>query len=157
MKNQLLILCLFSFFWGCEGCKSIDKKQLQRVWVMKEAIHIDQNGGRGRYYVRGQGGNLLNYDPFLLDLTSADALKFTDVAKGGDRFDFVGKWRVEQNVKLVLFDLSPEPTCTDGVDCAKDGIQFFIDSIKDNELKINRLYRSDKTGDTVNEYTLIPN
>jgi len=152
MKKNLLIFLVLAVVTGCKKAKVAT--QLERVWVVKEATHIQ--GSRIKVYTKGQGGNLFNYDPFVLDLSDANVVKFTDVAQGGDRFDFTGKWRVDQNVKLVLFDLSPEPTCSDGVDCIKEGIQFFIDKVSDNELKINRLYRSDKTGDTVNEYILIP-
>ncbi len=155
MKRQGLI---FALLMGLLGCKKDDVSvQMERVWVVKEAVHIPQGGGgRTKVYERGQTGNLFNYDAFLLDLRNRDALLFTDIAQGGDRFDFVGKWRVDQNIRLVLFDLNPEPTCSEGVDCAKEGIQFFIDKVSDNELKINRLYVSDKTGNTVNEYTLMP-
>jgi len=152
MKTNLLVFLVLVALISCKS--PIVTTQMERVWVVKEATHIQ--GSRIKVYVKGQGGNLFNYDPFVLDLSDANSVKFTDVAQGGDRFDFTGKWRVEQNVKLVLFDLSPEPTCSDGVDCVKDGIQFFIDKVSENELKINRLYRSDKTGDTVNEYILIP-
>ncbi|WP_157585358.1 hypothetical protein [Runella zeae] len=152
------IMVSFVLLMGLLGCKNKDiTAQLGRVWIVKQAIHIDKNGGRNVVYDKTNGINLFNYEPFLLDLTNADALKFTDVAVGGDRYDFVGKWRVDEKVRLVLYDLSPEPTCIDDrSDCMKDGIQFFINSSSDNELKINRLYSSDKTGDTLNEYTLQP-
>ncbi|RDB06317.1 hypothetical protein DVG78_08620 [Runella aurantiaca] len=155
MKIQGLI---FALMIGVLGCKKKDvSTQMDRAWIMKQAVHIPQGGGgRTKVYERGQAGNLFNYDGFLLDLSNQNALQFTDIGQGGDRFDFTGKWRVDQNVRLVLFELSPEPTCSEGVDCAKEGIQFFIDKISDTELKINRLYVSDKTGNTVNEYTLIP-
>ncbi|MEZ4905182.1 MAG: hypothetical protein R2822_27250 [Spirosomataceae bacterium] len=92
---------------------------------MKEAIHIDQNGGRGRYYMRGQSGNLLNYDPFVLDLSSRDVFKVYRCSPRSDRLILSRKWRVEQMSNWCYTICRPNLLVAMGGDCAKDGIQFY--------------------------------
>ena len=94
MQTMKILGLIFALLMALLGCKKDDVSvQMERLWVVKEAVHIPQGGGgRTKVYERGQAGNLFNYDAFLLDLRNRDALLFTDIAQGGDRFDFVGKW-----------------------------------------------------------------
>jgi hypothetical protein len=66
-----------------------------------------------------------------------------------DNQTFTGQWEVQEDTKLILKNLSPHPTGTNGI------IEYSITQLSDNALKLTRTATSVKTGNTLNNYELI--
>jgi hypothetical protein len=88
------------------------------------------------------------YVRFRLDLTKPDAVLLTDI----DGRLTTGTWSVStDNKRLILTNLSPAPSDTQGI------IEYNILQIPDETtLQLQRTADSRKTGNSMNEYGLIP-
>ena len=159
IKSTLIWICLIGLLASCK--KDDVQPSIQRNWIMKTVRHKSNDPGKPAVvvYERGAANNIATaYKNFNLDLSKQDTLSFTDIDQDGSVYKFIGKWRVDKSVKLVLYNLKETtlgvpPSCED---CDKNGIEYFIVSIAEDQLIVNRLYTSDKTGDTLNEYILEP-
>jgi hypothetical protein len=88
------------------------------------------------------------YVRFRLDLTKPDMVLLTDI----DGRLTTGTWLVStDNKRLILNNLSPAPSDTQGI------IEYNILQTPDeNSLQLQRTADSRKTGNSTNEYGLIP-
>lgn len=84
------------------------------------------------------------YNNFRLDLSSKTSATLVDF--DGNRF--TGTWSVPSDTRLVLTGLTPQPTGTNGT------IEFTISGLTDTEVVLTRTAASQKTGGTINVYTL---
>ena len=99
-------------------------------------------------YARGGSANSWpGYAEFRLNLTTASGVnKVMYTEWNGDKFE--GEWELQGDSKLILKNLVPPPTASNGT------IEFNITSLDDNKLVLTRTSASKKTGDTINSYTL---
>ncbi|WP_332368319.1 hypothetical protein [Spirosoma telluris] len=95
-------------------------------------------------YTKGATSNIRNYNGFRLDLSNPPAVSITDY----DGLTFTGQYEVPSDTRLVLKNLNPQPTGTNGT------IEFTINSVSDNQLDLTRVTSSPKTGGTTNQYAL---
>lgn len=88
------------------------------------------------------------YTNFRLDLSKADTVRLKDV----DGRLTVGNWTVStDNKRLILSNLNPKPTNTGG------NIEYYILSEPDGlSLSLERTAESRKTGNTIDQYRLVP-
>ena len=137
----LSLLILLGALMGCSGNKPAPvSERIAKIWT---ASKVDEN--KVTVYTRGGASNVRNYTAFKLDLSQAPTVKYTEF----DGNTFVGKYSLPSDTRLVLTDLNPVPTgLTTGT------IEFTINSIDDNNLSLSRTTTSQKTGGTLNDYTL---
>ncbi len=144
MKN-----CLFLFtVLGCvvTACqpRQAEPAGIGKVW---KAQSVKQNGTV--VYTEGNTGSIRpSYAIFRLDLTAKDQVIFTDL----DAMRTAGKWTLSPgNVRLILENLVPAPSETTGT------IEFYVTNAPTTErLELKRTTNSRKTGNSVNEYVLVP-
>ncbi|KAA9354057.1 hypothetical protein [Larkinella humicola] len=88
------------------------------------------------------------YTRFRLDLSQADKASLIDI----DGRLVTGTWTVStDNKRLILSNLTPKPTNTGGL------IEYYILSEPDGlSLQLQRTAESRKTGNTIDQYALIP-
>lgn len=130
---------------GCSQVKPVApvasvSERLAKVWTASKVVE-----GAATVYTKGGAGSNAkpNYDKFRLDLTSPSTVKYTEF----DGNTFTGTWSAT-DTRLVLTGLLPIPTGTGGL------IEFTIGPLTDTQLELTRLTVSDKTGGTINKYTL---
>jgi len=146
-KSYALLWCtVLAFTMIVAGCKKKVKPVSERIakaWTAESVKH-----GATVVYTRGGSNNQTPaYSAFRLNLTNASGamtVAFTDF----DGNTFNGNWALEGDSKLILKDLTPQPTGTGGV------IEFTINTLEDSKVVLTRLKGSSKTGGTINEYTL---
>lgn len=125
---------------GCKGDKTPPvSERIAKIWTARS---VDENSVT--VYTKGGASNVRDYSKFTLNLSSAPTVNYTEF----DGNTFVGQYSVPTDTRLVLTNLSPSPSGTNG------SIEFTINSISDNELVITRTTTSQKTGGTINKYTL---
>lgn len=144
MKTKLIIWVLIAFTGiACEP-KKVEPANVGKVW---KAQTVKENGTL--VYTEGNMNNIRpGYSRFRLDLTSTDLVTFMDL----DGRKLIGKWSLStDNNRLILNELSPPPSESSG------NIEFYINTAPtDSKLDLKRTNESRKTGNTVNEYVLIP-
>lgn len=88
------------------------------------------------------------YTNFRLDLSRPDTVRLKDV----DGRLTVGTWTIStDNKRLILANLNPRPTNTGGL------IEYYILNEPDGiSLQLERTAESRKTGNTIDQYGLIP-
>ncbi|GAB3712340.1 hypothetical protein GCM10027592_50720 [Spirosoma flavus] len=100
-------------------------------------------------YTLGATSNIKpGYTNFRLDLSQPGKAVLKDI----DGKTITGTWTVStDNKRLILSDLVPKPTNTGGM------IEYYILSEADGaSLNLERTAESRKTGNTVNQYGLVP-
>lgn len=100
-------------------------------------------------YTMGNASNIQpGYSRFRLDLRDPAKVIFQDV----DGRTITGTWTVSTtNDRLILESLTPAPSNTNGI------IEFYILAAPtDANLQLQRTAESRKTGNSINEYVLIP-
>jgi hypothetical protein len=153
MKNlKLIALFLLSSiivfqFSSCGGGKTSAKpvsEILRTVFFAKQVKHDNTV-----VYSKGAVSNTVSgYSKFKLDLSSSSSVIFTDF----DGNTFTGNYSLlSDNKTLTLTGLNPVPTGSGGT------ITFSIISFQESpaQVVLSRSGASVKTGNTVNEYTLV--
>ena len=128
------------------SCKKTPKSLTEiigRAWVpqtVKEASSV--------VYTKGGANNAQpGYSGWRLDLSSPSSATI----KERDGNSFSGQWEVREGTTntLVLKNLTPQPTGTNGT------IEFTINSSSETQFDITRTTSSQKTGGTINNYSLV--
>nr|WP_293835625.1 hypothetical protein [uncultured Arsenicibacter sp.] len=136
-----LLVGLFVIMSGCK--KPVTPPVSERIAKAWTARIVDEN--QTTVYTRGGTNNVRpGYSSFKIDLSSATTASLVEF----DGSKFTGQWSVPSDTRLVLSNLNPQPTGTNGT------IEFTINSLTDTELKLTRTTASQKTGGTINVYTL---
>ncbi|MCF0071608.1 hypothetical protein LZD49_14110 [Dyadobacter sp. CY261] len=146
-KNYALLWCsivvLGLITVGCKDKVKPVSERIAKAWTAESVKH-----GATVVYTRGGSGNIeAAYSGFRLTLTNSNGTKtvsLTDV----DAKTFTGTWDLEGDTKLILKDLTPQPTGSGGT------LEFTISGLEDSKVVLTRLKASPKTGGTINEYTL---
>jgi hypothetical protein len=146
-KNYALLWCSIMILGLLAvGCKKDPKpvsEKIAKAWTAESVKH-----GATVVYTRGGSGNIeAAYSGFRLTLTNSGGTK-TATLVDVDGKTFTGTWELEGDTKLVLSNLTPQPTGSGGK------LEFTINSIDDAKVVLTRLTASPKTGGTINEYTL---
>lgn len=142
MKIYICIIVV-AILAACQP-KKIEPADINIVWKAKS---VKQNGVV--VYEEGNpGSNQPGYARFRLDLTAGDQVTFIDV----DGRRVVGVWSLStDNNRLILENLSPPPSVSSG------NIEFYLTAPPTREnLMLKRTNESRKTGNSINEYELVP-
>lgn len=142
MKKNLYFIALL-LFAACQP-KKVEPVDIGIVWKAKS---VKENGML--VYTEGNASNAKpGYTRFRLDLTSKEQVVFQDV----DGRRLTGQWSLStDNNRLILENLTPPPSESAG------NIEFYINTPPTRQqLSLKRTNESRKTGNTVNEYELVP-
>ncbi|TKT92598.1 hypothetical protein [Dyadobacter frigoris] len=143
MRSLIKIFLATSFLMAACEPKQPEPLQIRKVW---KAITVTQNGAV--VYQQGAANNARpSYSMFRLDLTLTDQVTFIDL----DGRKTVGSWSLStDNQRLILENLVPPPSESTG------NIEFYITEATKDQLKLKRTTESRKTGNSINEYVLVP-
>jgi hypothetical protein len=148
MKKALslvtLLVCTLVFVSGCKEKVAPVSERVAKTWSARIVKH-----GSSIVFSRGNSNNINpGYANYSLNLASAPNVRLTEV----EGTTFTGNYEVPSDTKLILNNLSPEPTGTTGV------LEYTIQSISEDgtEMVIAGTAYA-KTGGTVNTYTLTSN
>lgn len=145
MKKLILYSLMLTSFAGCRARVITPITDLlAKVW---KANRVEE--GETLVYTLGAANNIKpGYTNFRLDLSRPDKASLKDL----DGRLVTGTWTVStDNKRLILDNLNPKPTNTNGI------IEYYIQSEPDgSSLNLERTAESRKTGNTVNQYALIP-
>ncbi len=131
---------LLSALMGCGGNKVAPvSERIAKVWTANIVTENSQT-----FYTRGATNNVRNYASFKLDLATPPTVRYTEF----DGNTFTGQYSVQNDNRLILTNLNPQPTGSNGT------IEFTIDSIDDTNLGLTRTSTSQKTGNSTNSYKL---
>lgn len=136
------VLVLALLFVGCKPTTKVAPvaDRIAKAWTARK---VDENSTT--VYTKGVANNVRpGYSNFRLDLSSKTSATLVDF--DGNRF--TGTWSVPSDTRLVLTGLTPQPTGTNGT------IEFTIGGLTDTEVTLTRTAASQKTGGTINIYTL---
>jgi hypothetical protein len=141
-KYTILAAIISGSFSACQP-KEIDTISVSKIWKAKS---VKENGTV--VYTEGSSGNTRpGYTRFRLDMSQYQNVVYTDV----DGRKLSGKWSLSTDYKrLILTELTPPPSETSG------NIEFYIVKTSPDLLNLKRTNESRKTGNTVNEYELVP-
>ncbi|GAB3780125.1 hypothetical protein GCM10028818_31740 [Spirosoma horti] len=145
MKTNLFLLFLLLSLGSCQPkpVKPITDL-LGKVWKANTVNEADR-----LVFTLGSTTNIKpGYINFRLDLSRPDKVSLKDV----DGRLVTGTWSVStDNKRLILANLNPKPTNTGGL------IEYNILTEPDgSSLKLERTSESRKTGNTIDQYALIP-
>lgn len=141
--KKYLFLIVITLFYSCEP-KEPKPVDIGIIW---KARTVKENGQL--VYTEGNTTNIKpGYSRFRMDLTAKDQVNFTDI----DGRKLVGQWSLStDNTRLILENLTPPPSESSG------NIEFYINTTPTrSQLSLKRTNESRKTGNTVNEYELVP-
>jgi hypothetical protein len=139
----LPVLVSFVFVVSCKSKVKPMNDRVKKVWI---ARIVKENGAV--VYSNGSSGNIKEaYASYRLDLSTPPAAILREV----DGNSYTGTYKIEGNKKIIISDITPEPTGSGGK------LEYTINSISEDNvelvLKLEGAYP--KTGNTNNEYTLI--
>ncbi len=142
MKNNLYLLALL-LLAACQP-KEVEPAHIGIIWKAKSVM---ENGMP--VYTEGNASSAKpGYSRLRLDLTSKEQVVFRDI----DGRKLSGQWSLStDNSRLILENLTPPPSESAG------NIEFYIiEKPTTTRLLLKRTNESRKTGNSVNEYELIP-
>ncbi len=115
--------------------------KVKKVWIVQSA----KENGTNVFTKGGTGNTKLYYSNFQLDLLKPPAVTLIEV----DGLTFMGTYELGGETKLILKNLTPAPSGTNGT------IEFTITKIDGTQFEITRTTTNLKTGGTTNTYNLI--
>lgn len=125
------------------GCKKDPPPLSERIAKAWSASTVRE--GSTVVYTAGAASNAKpGYSNFKLVFNSSGAVTYTEF--NGNTF--TGQWELNGDKKLILKNLNPQPTGTNGT------IEFDITDFGDTQMTLTRTTSSVKTGNTINQYTL---
>ncbi len=113
---------------------------MAKAWTARK---VDENSTT--VFTRGGANNVRpTYSNYRLDLSSKTSATLVD----WDGTRSTGTWSVPSDTRLVLTNMNPAQTGTNGT------MEFTISGLADAEVVLTRTAASQKTGGTINVYTL---
>lgn len=140
LLSALLVLMAISF--SCKEKVTPLKDRLSKSWVAR----IVKEDGNQVYSRGGSSNTKPGYDSFKLTLSSSGSATLVDINQ-----TFSGTFTATESA-ITLSGLTPEPTGSNGT--LVYNIVSFPGDNSELQLKMNEAYP--KTGNTINEYTLVP-
>lgn len=125
------------------ACKKDPPPLSERIAKAWSASTV-REGSTVVFTVGGASNAKPGYSGFKMVFNSSGAVTYTDF----DGKTFMGQWELNGDKKLILKNLNPEPTGTNGT------IEFDITEFNDTKMILTRTTPSVKTGNTINQYTL---
>jgi hypothetical protein len=144
MKTYFVLFISIFFLISCKQDEVVSVKDLiRKVW---KAQTVRENS-TVVYSITATSNIRPTYSKFQLDLRDSEKVVFVDV----DGRIVTGTWSLVEESRIVLQNLMPAPTGTNGT------IEFYFTSLPTQaSLELFRSTESKKTGGTRNEYSLIP-
>lgn len=143
MKIQALLLLMFAVVLTMIARKKGESvalsEKIKKVWTVQTAT---ENGTV--VFTKGAGRNSQNYAKYKLDLSKPPAVTLTEV----DGNTFVGQYELQKDNRLILTNLNPQPTGSDG------RREYALSAVTDNSMESSQSLANLKTGDTPNSYKL---
>lgn len=137
---------VFLFFFIIIGLGSCKEKipplseRIQATWILAEVKE-----GATLVYSKGANTNIrAGYANWRLVL-SGQSVVYTEF----DNTRFSGQYELQNDTKLILKNLTPKPSATDGT------LEFMISEATDEQMILKSAIASLKTGNSINEYKLI--
>lgn len=144
-KTSVIVLLLATVLVGIlAGCKKESPPPVSELIAKNWTASKVEENSVTVYNRSSTTANIRDYSKFRLNLSSPPTANYTD----WDGIQSTGKYSVPTDQRLVITDMTPQLTGTNGT------IEFTINSIDENNLKITRTAASPKTGNTINVYTL---
>jgi hypothetical protein len=138
MKTIYILLVSLFLVIGCKPKVPPLSERIVKSWTVTLAKE-----GNSVVFTQGTAGNIRpGYVNFKIELQSGGTVVFTDF----DGTRFTGQWELQGETKLILKNLSPQPTGTSGT------IEFTISDFTDASMTLTRTTANAKTGGTVNVY-----
>lgn len=138
------IYFLLIIVFGVAGCKPKVTPMSERI-VKSWTVTLAREGSNVVFTQGVTGNTRPGYTNFKLELQSGGTVVFTDF----DGTRFTGQWELQGDNKLVLKNLTPQPTGTSGT------IEFTISDFTDASMTLTRTTANVKTGGTVNVYQMV--
>ena len=143
MKTNFILFFLL-FGLAVIGCKPKVAPMSERIVKAWTANVVRE--GSNLVYTQGAATNTRpGYSNFKIELQTGGTVIFTDF----DGTRFTGQWTLENDTKLVLKNLTPQPTGSNGT------IEFSISDFTDGSMTLTRTTASTKTGGSVNVYQVV--
>jgi hypothetical protein len=140
MKTLYFLLIIGFLVASCKPQVTPLSERIVKSWTVALAKE-----GSSVVFTQGATGNTRpGYTNFKIELQSGGTVVFTDF--DGTRFS--GQWELQGDTKLVLKNLTPQPTGTGGT------IEFTISDFTDASMTLTRTTANAKTGGTVNVYQI---
>ena len=140
MKTIYILLIFSLLVIGCKPKVTPLSERIVKSWTVALAKE-----GSSVVFTQGATGNTRpGYTNFKIELQSGGTVVFTDF----DGTRFTGQWELQGDTKLVLKNLTPQPTGTSGT------IEFTINDFTDTSMILTRTTANAKTGGTVNVYQM---
>ncbi len=134
----LIILVLTS-----NSCKEKVKPVSERIAKVWTANLVRE--GSSVVYTKGAVSNVrAGYVNFRLDLSNPASVTLREF----DNQYFTGQWEVQNDTKLILKNLTPQPTGNNGT------IEYIITAFTDSDLKLSRTTVNQKIGGSLGSYEL---
>jgi hypothetical protein len=138
MKALYFLLMIVFVVVGCKSKITPMSERIIKSWAISSVKE-----GNNVVFTQGATNNIRpGYTSFKIELQSNGTVVFTDF----DGTRFTGQWELQEDTKLVLKNLTPQPTGTSGT------IEFAISDFTDTSMTLTRTTTSAKTGATVNVY-----
>ncbi len=113
--------------------------KIKKVWTVQT---VTENGTV--VYTKGAGSNIRSYNTYRLDLSKPPAVTLTEV----DGNTFTGQYEVLNDTRLILTNLTPQPTGSGG------RLEYALGAVTDNSMELSQSSQNRKTGNTLNIYKL---
>lgn len=140
-KIAIIIISVAAFAVSSCKTKVVPVADLiKKTWTAS----VVKEGSATVYTKGGSSNSKPGYSSFKLNLLIAPSVTLVDF----DGNTFTGQYSLKDDKTLVLTNLNPAPTGTGGT------IEFTINSVNDTVLDITRNSVSQKTGGTINNYSL---
>ena len=140
MKAIYFLLILGFLVVGCKPKVTPLAERIVKSWTVSSVKE-----GNNVVFTQGGTTNIRpGYTSFRIELQSSGTVVFTDF----DGTRFTGQWELQGDTKLVLKNLTPQPTGTSGT------IEFTISDFTDTSMTLTRPTANVKTGGTVNVYQM---
>lgn len=140
MKTIYILLISLLLVVGCKPKVTPLSERIVKSWtvaLVKEGSSV--------VFTQGTTSNTQpGYTNFKLELQSGGTVVFIDF----DGTRFTGQWELQGDTKLILKNLTPQPTGTSGT------IEFTISDFADASMTLTRATANAKTGGTVNVYQM---
>lgn len=141
MKTICILLVSILVVTGCKPKVTPLAERIVKSWTVSSVKE-----GNNVVFTQGGTTNIRpGYTSFRIEFQPSGTVVFTDF----DGTRFTGQWELEGDTKLVLKNLTPQPTGTSGM------IEFTISDFTDTSMTLTRTTANVKTGGTVNVYQMV--
>jgi hypothetical protein len=144
--NKIFLGIILISIIGFVSCKKTATVTPVSELIKKSWTPQTVREGSTTVYTKGGTGNIrAGYSSFVLNLSSPPSVSLTEF----DGNTFTGTYELQGDTRLILKGLNPQPTGSGGT------IEFTISSATATNLELSRTTANQKTGGTINSYSLV--